>query len=70
MYLLTAQDEKASQLFNKCARENLNSEEIRFRLYQPGQSTEHFANQLEEIMLPICDSARNMGFREWVYEKQ
>lgn len=68
-YLLTAQDEKASQLFNKCARENLNSEEIRYRLYQPGQSREHFANQLEEIMLPIYDSAKNMGFREWVYDR-
>lgn len=68
-YLLVEHDEKARQLFAKCAKENLNSEEIRFRLYKPGQTQEEFTNQLEEILLPIYDSARNMGFREWVYEQ-
>lgn len=68
-YMLVEQDAKAKQLFEKCSRENLNSEEIRYRLYQPGQTIDHFAGQLEEILLPVYESAKNMGFREWVYER-
>lgn len=68
-YLLVESDAKAKALFEKCSRENLNNEEIRFRLYRTGQTQEHFTNQLEEILLPIYDSAKNMGFREWVYER-
>ena len=68
-YLLLEQDEKAHKLFEKCSRENLNSDEIRYRLYKPGQSPDNFTNQLEEILLPVYESAKNMGFREWVYEK-
>lgn len=67
-YLLVEKDTKAKELFEKCAKENLNNEEIRYRLYQPGQTQQHFTRQLEEILLPIYDSARNMGFKEWVYK--
>lgn len=66
-YCLVGRDEKALKLFEKCAKENLNNEEIRYRLYQQGQSEEHFTNQLKEILLPVYESARNMGFRNWVY---
>lgn len=68
-YLLTGRDEKASMLFEKCARENLNNEDIRYRLYLQGQTEQHFTNQLEELLLPIYESARNMGFREWTYHR-
>ena len=68
-YLMLGHDEKANQLFAKCSRENLNNEEIRYRLYQPGQTQDHFTNQLEEVMLPLYESAKNLGFREWVYER-
>lgn len=67
-YSLVWSDEKAMSLFEKCAKENLNNEDIRFRLYHQGQSEQHFSNQLEEILLPVYESARNMGFRNWVYE--
>ena len=67
-YQIVGEDEKAKELFHKCARENLNSEEIKQRLYRPGQSEQSFTNQLEEILLPVYESARNMGFRNWVYE--
>lgn len=68
-YLLVEHDATAGQLFAKCAKENLNSEEIRFRLYRSGQTHEQFKGQLEEILLPIYESARNLGFREWVYRR-
>ena len=67
-YLLTGKDERASVLFEKCARENLNNEDVRYRLYLQGQTEQHFTNQLEELLLPIYESARNMGFRKWTYQ--
>ena len=67
-YLLVGSDERASVLFEKCARENLNNEEVRYRLYRQGQTEQHFTSQLEELLLPIYESARNMGFRKWTYQ--
>ena len=68
-YLLIWRDEKARYPFEKCAKENLNNDEVRYRLYKQGQSEQHFVNQLEELMLPIYESARNMGFRKWTYTR-
>ena len=67
--MLTGSDERASMLFEKCARENLNNEDVRYRLYLQGQTEQHFTNQLEELLLPIYESARNMGFKEWTYQR-
>ncbi len=67
-YVFTEKNEKAKHLFEKCARENLNSEEIKFRLYKPGQTEEYFKDQLSEIILPIYEAARNLGFKEWMYK--
>ena len=67
-YLLLEEDDATRRLFEKCAKENLNNEEVRYRLYKAGQSEQYFTNQLEELMLPIYESARNMGFREWKYD--
>ena len=67
-YRIVWSDKKAMYFFEKCAKENLNNEEIRFNLYRQGQNEQHFSNQLEEILLPVYESARNMGFRNWVYE--
>ena len=67
-YLLTGKDERAAALFDKCAKENLNNEEVRYRLFLQGQTEQHFTNQLEELLLPIYESARNMGFRKGTYQ--
>ena len=63
-YQYTGKAKKAVDI----AKRYLNSEDIRYRLYRPGQSEETFRNQLEEILLPVYESARNMGFREWIYK--
>lgn len=67
-YVFTENDKLAGKLFEKCARENLNNEDIKYRLYIPGQTEEHFKNQLSDIILPVYEAARNMGFKEWVYK--
>ncbi len=69
-YLVVESDDRARQLFDKCAKENLNNEEVRYKLYRSGQTELYFTNQLEELMLPVYESAKNMGFRKWTYTKR
>ena len=51
--------------FEKCAREHLNNQEIRQKLYQEGLSEREFSNHLEEILSPVYQSAKSMGFSNW-----
>ena len=51
--------------FEKCAREHLNNQEIRYKLYQQGLSEREFSERLEEIILPVYKSAKSMGFSNW-----
>lgn len=66
-YLLANKDEDVQKLFEKCSRENINNEEIKYHLYRPNQTYIDFAGQLENILLPVYESAKNMGFNEWTY---
>lgn len=55
--------------FEKCAREHLNNNEIRGRMYRQGLSLAEFSAVLEEVVLPVYQSAKNCGFLNWVYAK-
>ena len=37
------------------------------RLYAPDLSKDEFGNRLSEIVLPVYQSAKSAGFREWEY---
>lgn len=51
--------------FEKCAKEHLNSQEIKHKLYQRGLSEREFFGRLEEVMFPVYQSAKSMGFSNW-----
>lgn len=51
--------------FDKCAKEHLNNQEIRHKLYQSGLSEREFSGRLEEVMFPVYQSAKSMGFSSW-----
>ena len=51
--------------FDKCAKEHLNNPEIRHKLYQGGLSETEFSRRLEEVMFPVYQSAKSMGFSSW-----
>lgn len=53
--------------FEKCAKEHLNSSDIRGRIYKKGLSLTEFSNALEEVVQPVYQSAKNCGFRNWIY---
>ena len=55
--------------FEKCAKEHLNDNAMRRKIYQEGQGFVSFSNMLEEILWPVYQSAKNCGFKEWIYEE-
>ncbi len=61
--------EKIHNIFERCCREHVNSDEVRMKLYQRDLSEAEFAASLEEILLPVYQSAKNMGFGVWSYER-
>ena len=55
-------------LFEKAKRKHLNSSIVEGRLYAPNLTKEEFDTRLSETVLPIYQSARSAGFKEWVYD--
>ena len=53
--------------FEKCAKEHLNDDMVRRKIYQEGQDFASFSNALEETVQPIYQSAKNCGFKDWIY---
>ncbi len=55
--------------FNKCAKEHLNNDQTRNRIYRKGLKFIEFSNALEEVMQPVYTSAKNCGLKNWTYKK-
>ena len=53
--------------FEKIKKKHLNSPLVEGRLYAPNLSGEEFCGRLSEIVLPVYQSAKAAGFREWEY---
>ena len=57
---------KIHEAFEKCAREHLNNQEIKYKLYQQGLTEREFSERLEEVVFPAYQSAKSMGFSNWI----
>lgn len=68
-YTMLWQNTKIYDEFEKCAKEHLNNDEIRRRLYRKGLEREEFGKNLSEVLEPVYKSAKNCGFGNWVYQK-
>lgn len=53
--------------FDKCAKEHINNDDIRYRVYRQGLEFSEFAVELKSILLPLYQSAQNCGFSNWEY---
>lgn len=53
--------------FEKCAKEHINNDEIRYRVYREGLELDEFAGELKSIILPVHQSAERCGFKDWIY---
>ncbi len=52
---------------DKVKKKHLNSPIVEGRLYVNDLSKEEFRNRLSEIVLPVYQSAKSAGFKEWEY---
>ena len=57
------------EVFEKCRKEHINSDEAWMKLYSPELSRESFTRNLGEILQPVWLSAHNLGFKEWRYNE-
>ena len=55
--------------FEKCAKEHLNNEDVKRRVYRKGLTFSEFSASLEEVIQPIYQSAKNCGFKNWIYRE-
>lgn len=53
--------------FERCRKEHVNSDEAWMQLYREGLTKEEYYRNLEGILLPVYQSAHNLGFKEWEY---
>lgn len=55
--------------FEKCAKEHLNNDDVKRRVYRKGLTFTEFSASLEEVIQPIYQSAKNCGFKNWIYRE-
>lgn len=65
---LSFSDEKVKLAFEKCADYHVNNSEIRRALYSEQLERQEFLSRLDNVLRPVYESAKNCGFREWVYQ--
>ena len=64
-YELIWRYDKVHKEFDKCAKEHLNNEDIKQRLYRKGLSKLEFSANLKEVIQPVYIAAQNLGFDSW-----
>ena len=69
-YCMKTNNEIVKNEFNKIAPYHLNNQEIRDQLYAEGLDKNDFIIRLENIIRPVYESARNCGFKEWIYNEK
>lgn len=69
-YELMWKYEKVHDEFEKCAKEHINNDDIRYRVYREGLGYPEFAGELKSIILPVYQAAHNCGFSNWQYRKE
>ena len=67
-YDLMNKNVKVYTEFENCKGEHVNSNDVLMRLYRKGLEREDFCSSLEGILLPVYESAKNIGFKDWEME--
>ena len=67
-YRLLWEYEAVHKEFEKCAKEHINNDDIRYRVYRQGLDFSTFAGELQSVILPVYESAQNCGFGSWKYQ--
>ena len=67
-YQLMWKYDEVHKEFDKCAKEHINSDDIKYRVYRHGLDYSEFKGELQSVILPVYQSAQNCGFGSWCYE--
>ena len=67
-YQLMWKHDQIHKEFEKCAKEHINSDDIKYRVYRQGLEYNEFSGELKSIILPVYQSAQNCGFSSWQYQ--
>ena len=69
-YRLIWQYDSIHKEFDKCAKEHINNEEVRVRLYRRGMQFDDYLNVLESVIHPVYCAAHECGFDwDWEYKR-
>lgn len=68
-YRLMWKYEAVHKEFEKCAKEHINNDDVRYRVYRQGLELPKFTGELKSIILPVYQSAQNCGFSNWQYNR-
>ena len=68
-YELRSLYDEVEDEFQKIAPYHLNNLEIRNQLYAPGIDEDTFRERLSNVIEPVYESAKNQGFKEWIYNE-
>lgn len=68
-YLLMWKYDMIHKEFDKCAKEHINNDDIKYRVYRHGLDFQEFKRELQSVILPVYQSAKNCGFGSWRYEE-
>lgn len=67
-YRAVWEHDEIRKAYDACLKENVNSEEVKTKLFlRQNLTPQEYAGRLEEILLPVYNAARNQGFDEWTY---
>lgn len=61
--------EKVHTMFLNCAKDHLNNDHIRMKLYRQGLGYDEFQGILYDVVSPVYRAARDCGFTNWILKK-
>lgn len=64
-FQISQSNKEIKKLFDTFTRKNLNNTDLKNRLYSGGISEELFTENMVTLIEPICQTANNLGFKEW-----
>lgn len=68
-FRIAQSNKEIGKLFQKYKRKNLNNPDLEGLLYSTEISEEAFLKNMDTLIQPICQSAKNQGFMEWENRK-
>ena len=68
-YSLIWSNDGVRKMFEKCADDHVNNNEVRYRVYAEKQNIQEFTNQLESLIMPVYKAAQDCGFCMWEYKE-